>query len=488
MRSNYYTNVPLHLQMLSENQLEELHLATLEVLRRTGVDVLEEEARELLKKAGAKVDGVRVRIPPHLVEWAVRTAPSRVVLCDRDGNPAIYLEDSKGYYGTGSDTHNIIDPYIGERRRTVKADIANVAKLCDYLPNIDFVMCMGIAHNVTMSISDLHHFEAMVNNTKKPIVFTAWSLENLKDIIEMAEATAGGSEALRYNPFIALYGEPISPLSLALEGTEKLLYMANKGLPQVWTPGISQGATAPVTLAGTVVQGNAESLVGLTVAQLKREGAPFIYGGAALLMDMSTTVAAYNAPEFLMALAAWADLAHYYKLPVWSFAGCSDSKVFDQQAALEGAMITFVAAFSGGNLIHDVGYIESGLTTSFEMLVVSDEAIGMVKRFMQGIEVNEETLALDVIDKVGPGGHFLAEDHTYRHFRENWFPKLIDRGNYESWVEEGKRTLGQRASDKVKEILETHTPEPLPEEVKEELSKIIERAERRASEESAQAD
>jgi trimethylamine--corrinoid protein Co-methyltransferase len=484
MRSNCTMQQPLQFRVFSESQLEELHSAALEILRRTGVDVLEEEARELLRTAGAKVDGSRVRIPPGLVEWALQTAPSQVVICNRNANPAMCLERRKSYYGTGSDTKNIVDPYTGEKRSPAKADIANVAKLCDYLPNIDFVMCMGIAHDVTGSISDLHHFEAMVNNTKKPIVSTAWNLDNLKDIVEMAEIVAGGPEALRYNPFIVLYLEPISPLQLALEAMEKLLYMASKGLPFVWTPGQVGGATSPVTLAGALAQGNAEALSGLLIAQLKREGTPVIYGGCALPMDMVTTLAAYGAPEFMLSVAAWADLAHYYRLPVWGYAGCSDSKVFDQQAALEGAMNTLMATLSGQNLVHDVGYIESGITTSFEQLVSSNEVIGMAKQIAKGIEISEETLALDVIDKVGPGGHFLGEDHTLRHFRGNWFPELINRDNCESWVEKGEKTLGQRANEKVREILETHAPEPLPEEVKGKLKAIIERAEKRVSKEA----
>jgi trimethylamine--corrinoid protein Co-methyltransferase len=486
MRSNYTANATPQFQVLSESQVEDLHLASLEVLRRTGVDVLEQQARELLLGAGAKVDGTRARIPPHLVEWAIRAAPPRIVLSDRNGSPAVYLEDNKGFFGTGSDTPYVIDPYSGVRRKAVKADVANVARVCDHLPNIDFVMCMGIASDVTESISDLHHFEAMVSNTNKPIVFTAWSLDNLKDLVEMAEAVAGGADALRFNPFVALYGEPISPLQLAKEGLEKLLYMAEKGLPQVWTPGINIGATAPVTLAGVLAQGNAEALAGLTIAQLKHEGAPVVYGGIGLFLDMRTTTLAYNAPEMYLSLAAWTDMAHHYRLPVWSYAMHSDSKVFDEQAALEGAMVTLIAALTGGNLIHDVGYIESGLTTSFEMLVLSDEIISLVKRFMSGVQINHETLALDVIDQIGPGGHYLGTDHTYRHFREHWYPALIDRGNYQSWAEKGEKTLGQRVRAKVKGILETYTPEPLAEDAKRELTRIIKRAERRARGQSEQ--
>jgi trimethylamine--corrinoid protein Co-methyltransferase len=479
MHSNYTIQRTPNLRLLSDQQLETLHFAALEILRRTGIEVYDQEARELLRKAGSKIDGTRVRLPPHLVEWAIRAAPSRITLCDREGTPAMYLEGTRSYYGTGSDTPNVIDPYTGQRRQTVDKDIANAIKICDYLPNINFVMCMGIASNVTAAISDVHHFEIMVNHTRKPIVFTAWDVENLHDIVQMAEMVAGGPEALRFNPFIVAYLEPVSPLQLALEPTQKLLYMAGKGLPCIWVPGQAGGATSPVTLAGALAQGNAEALSGLVLAQLKREGAPVVTGGGSILMHMGTAVAAYESPEFMLSVMACAEMAHYYNLPVCSYAACSDAKVFDQQATIATGLWTLVSALSGGNLVHDVGYLESGLTASYEQLVVADEIIGMVKRITGGIEISEEKLALDVIDRVGPGGQFLSEAHTCRHFRENWFPKLLDWGNYASWVQKGEKTLGQRANKKVRTILETHVPDPLPEDIRQKLETIIERAETR---------
>jgi len=269
MRSNLKAFTTPQFGVLSLSQLKRIHLASLEVLRRTGVDVLDEEARALLQKAAATVDGNRVRIPPRLAEWALRAAPSRVVLCDRAGMPAMHLEDTRGYFGTGSDTLFTIDPYTTERRRVRLADIANVATLCDYLQNIDFAMSMGVAQDVPEAIADLYHFQAMVTHTKKPLVLTAWNFDNLKDIVEMAEAVVGGAETLRNNPFIAVYTEPVSPLQLGLEATQKLLYMAGKGLPVIWTPGQVGGATSPVTLAGALAIGNAEGLAGLVLTQLK---------------------------------------------------------------------------------------------------------------------------------------------------------------------------------------------------------------------------
>ncbi len=479
INSNFQAQVTPGIRLLSEDQKVEIHSATLELLRRTGVDVLVPEVRELLKKAGCWIDGERVRIPSQLIEWAIRSAPSRVVLCDRNGNPAMELEGRKGYYGTGSDTPFVIDAYTGERRQAVLGDIANIAKLVDALPNIDFLMCMGIASDVTDKISDLYHFREMVTNTTKPIIYTAWDRQNLEDIVEMAEAVAGGADALQRNPFMALYSEPISPLTHAEESCQKLLFLAEKGLPVVYTPGMMIGATAPVTIAGALVQANAEALSGLLITQLARAGTPFIGAGGILFMDMTKGLISYAAPEFMLAMTAFSEMNHFYKLPIFSFSGCTDAKVFDQQAAAEGAIWMMVTALGGGNLIHDVGYIESGMTASYDHLVAMDEVAGLVKRFMSGIEISAETMALDAIDDVGPGGHFLEHEHTYKHFRRNWVPKLFDRASRDDWEMDGSLTMGQRANAKVRHIFETHEPAPAKTEITQILNNVIRRAEER---------
>jgi trimethylamine--corrinoid protein Co-methyltransferase len=467
------------IQLLSEDQRRSVHEATLELLRRTGVKVLVPTVRDLLEKAGCWMDEERVRIPPHLIEWAIRTAPSRVPLCDRNGKLAMSLEGRKGYYGTGSDTPFVLDAYTGERRHAKLSDIANVARLVDALPHIDFLMCMGIASDVTESISDLYHFREMVSNTTKPLVYTAWDRPNLEAIIEMAEAVAGGAEALRRNPFCALYSEPISPLTHAKESCEKLLLIADKGLPVVYTPAVMIGGTAPVTVAGALVQANAEQLSGLLITQLIREGTPVIGAGGILHMDMSKGLISYAAPEFMLAMTAFSEMYHHYDIPIFSFAGCSDSKVFDQQAAAEGSIWMLVAALGGGNLIHDVGYVESGMTASYQQLISMNEIAGLVKRFMRGVEVTEETVPLDVIDRVGPGGHYLDDRHTFENFRQNWIPDLMDRSPRDEWENEGGLTLGDRAAERVRDILEHHEPAPLDEQTTTALAAVIQEAERR---------
>ena len=247
---NFIARTAPGLQVLSDDQKSRIHQATLEILRRTGVRVIVPAVRELLDRAGCWVDGERVRMPPHLIEWAIRVAPKRIVMCDRDGTAAMFLEGYRSYYGTGSDTPFVIDAYGGERRTAVLEDVANVARLVDALPHISFLMCMGIASDVTASISDLYHFKAMVTNSTKPIVYTAWSVENLRAIIEMAEAVAGGTEVLQRSPFCALYAEPIAPLIHGRESCEKLLYICGKGLPVVYTPGLITGASSPVIDSG----------------------------------------------------------------------------------------------------------------------------------------------------------------------------------------------------------------------------------------------
>ena len=480
IRSNDTINASPLFRVFSQSQIEEMHAGTLEVLRRTGVKVMLPEAREMLAKAGCWLDGEIVRFPAHLVEWAIRTAPSRVVLCDRNGRQAMDLTGYNTHFGTGSDCPNVIDPYSGERRPGRLQDVVNFARLVDALPNMDFHMCMAIAQDLDQASSDIHHFETMVNNTTKPICYTAWNLENLQDIVAMCEAIAGGAEAFRRSPFAILYTEPVSPLQHIDLGTSKLIYTARKGLPVVYTPGMLFGAVAPVTSAGGLLVANAELLSGLVIAQLAREGAPFVYGGGVAIMDMHTMGVSYAAPEFLINMAALCDLGRFYRLPVFSFGACSDSKTFDQQAALEGALWTMTTALAGGNMSHDVGYIDSGLTSSMEMTVMGDELIGLVRRFMRGVEVNAETMALDVIDKVGPGGHFLGEEHTRRHHRQsNWAPVLIDRNNFATWAAAGSLTYGERANARVRQILASHQPQPLAEDIRKAVHAIVEGADAR---------
>jgi len=476
------SSAPSGYRMFTDAQLEEIHLATLEILRRTGARVLEAESLALLRDAGCIItDETLVRFPPGLVEDALRSVPSRVVLCDRTGEPRIHLEGHRTYYGTGSDLPNTRDLETSERRPSLLSDVEQVARLVDALPNIDFLMSMALPSDVPIQTSDRRSFLAMVENTVKPVVFTAWDEEGLADIVEMAGLVAGGPEELSLKPFLLAYLEPTSPLRHSEVVLRKLLMMVDHGLPFVYAPGPIDGASAPVTPAGGLATTNAEVMSGMVIAQLRRPGAPFIWGCGSGPLDMRTMVATYSSPEFLLHCMGMAELAHYYyNVPVWGFAGCSDSKLADMQAGIESALWILLAILSGNNLVHDVGYIESGLTCSYEMIVMGDEIISFVRRLLGGIQISPETLALDVIDRVGPGGDYMGDPHTMCHFREVWYPRLFDRRAYQAWTEAGEPTAVKTANQVAREILATHTPQPLPAETLVALREIIARADARA--------
>ncbi|MCX7708174.1 MAG: trimethylamine methyltransferase family protein [Anaerolineae bacterium] len=472
LQSNYTSYDTPRFRKLSDDQIERLHHASLEILDRTGVCLYEPEAVALLQKKGLKVEeGNRVRIPPGLVEWALSIAPKRTVLCDRNGRRVMPLERNNVFFGPGSDCPNVIDVRTGERRRGTLQDIVDATRVCDALPNIDFLMSFCIASDIPAEVSDRYQMRAMLMNSTKPILFVTTEFPGCVDAIKMAEAVAGGEEALRRNPICALYINVTSPLRHNQEALQKLLFMAEKGLPTTYTPVVLRGVNGPVTAAGAIALANAGELAGLVIAQLKREGTPVILtGGVNDMLDMRTTVDAYADPNNRVMLV---ELAHRYGLPIFGLAGCSDSKVPDEQAAAEAAFSIILEALAGAGMAHDVGYLEGGMTNSIEQIVICDELIAYTKQFMKGLEVNEETLALDLIDELGPHGDWMSTEHTRRHYREDWYPRLFDRRPYDDWLAAGGKTLRQRARERALKILETHRPEPLPADVQRKIDEIV---------------
>jgi len=388
------------------------------------------------------------------------------------------------YYGAGSDTPFTIDPYTGKRRRSTYKDVKNLAKLAQHLPNLDFHMSLGITQDTAVGTYDRWQYLAMLESTSKPINITAVDLDGLNDQLEMAYIRLGGKDEWKKGPCFSLYIEPVSPLSHSEEVIQKLLFSCDHGIPFVYTPCPMAGGTAPTTLAGLLVQALTESLFGIVLSQLRKPGAQLIIGGLLSNMDMQTTIMAYGSPEMALLSAGYTDITKWLGVPMYETAGCSDSKIFDEQAAMEGAINIATAGLIGGNMIHDVGYIESGLTSSPDMMVASDEIIDMVKRIMRGIPVTDETKALEVIEKVCPAGHFLDQDHTYERFKtEIWRPKMIDRQVWENWEKAGSKTYQQRVRERVIELLEMETEPLLDEAMYKELRRICELADARHKDE-----
>jgi trimethylamine--corrinoid protein Co-methyltransferase len=415
-----------------------------------------------------------------MVDKALATLPRKVVVTGPDRRYRMELYKNQIYFGCGSDTPFTIDPYTRERRRATYDDVKNLARLSQALPNIDFHMSLGIVQDRAVGTYDRWQYLAMLEGTSKPINITAVDLDGLNDQLEMAYIRLGGQEEWKKGPCFSLYIEPVSPLSHSEEVVQKLLFATDHGIPFVYTPCPLAGGTSPSTLAGTAVQALTESLFGIVLSQIRKPGAPLIIGGLMSNMDMQTTVYCYGSPEMALLSAAYTDITKWLGVPEYETAGCSDAKMFDEQAAMEATFNIATAALAGGNMIHDVGYLEQGLTSSPEMLVAADEIIDMVKRILRGIPVTDDTKALDVMDTVGPGGHYLQHDHTYTRFKEEiWRPKFIDRLNWDNWTASGGQTHRDRVHARVVEILETETEPLLDEKMYAELHRICELADAR---------
>ncbi|MCP4626577.1 MAG: hypothetical protein GY850_24185 [bacterium] len=463
IQSSFRENRSVYFRVLSDDQIWQIKRAAFDILEKTGAKILHKEARNLLKKAGAIVKDDVVKVPEYVVQACIQTAPKGIIIFDRNKNRALEAEGRKSYYGTSTASPNTRDARTGEIHETRVKDIARGAKVADALPNIDWVMPMGSSQDVPAFAADLHEFEAVVTNTTKPMVFIGYSKRGVELVYEMAATVAGGIDQLRAYPFLIVYPEPITPLVFPAEVVDRMFIAADLFMPQIPGPTQQLGATAPVTMAGAIALAIAEGLLSLTLVQLRRSGAPCFLGANVSGFDMSTTTLSIASPEASLGLSAQAEVAQSFGLPTWGLAGSTDAKVLDAQAGIESAFSILAQGLGGLNLIHDVGYMDGGMICSAEMLVLGNEVVGMAKHFIRGIEVNSETLARDVMQRVGPGGNFLQEEHTFRHFRQElWMPTLLSRQPYGIWQQEGAKDMAMRVQEKLKEILDTHEVPPLP--------------------------
>lgn len=480
MKINQTINKSTQFKVLSEDQIEQIFNSALEVLERTGGQVYHEGAIELFKNSDAVVNDKTVRIPPSMVKEALNFYPYKISLKGRNNKRSLHLQKDTVAFGTGSDLPFTYDRETGERRRTKYQDVKNAAKIVDSLSNYDFFMSHGIVGDApNPQTYDRHQFMAMLENCTKPMVVTSVDGEGLEDLWKMGCLIQGGEDEFRLNPLFVAYIEPISPLKNDRTAVEKLLFAAEKKIPAMYTPCPSSGATAPATLAGMLVQSLAETLLATVLCHLKNPGMPLIMGGVTTLLDMKKSTYSYGAPELSLASAANTDISKWLNLIMFSTGGCSDSKILDEQAASEQMMNLFYSYLSGANLVHDVGYIDHGTNASLESLVLNQEMIGMVKQFGQGINTDDEHLALDLIEKQGPGGEYVTTDHTFEHWKEWFLPELQDRSDYETWLNNGSKTMLDRVKERTEKILKEYQPEPLDEKLKKELKKICDDADKR---------
>ncbi len=467
------------LKVLNREQVLAIHTAALEIIEKIGFKMEHPGAKKMLADAGCKIiDGDWMRMPAYLAEAALKTAPRQIALYDQNGNKTMPLVDDNPFYGTGSDTTFTMDLETGQRRRTKLKDTANFAKLVDGLENISFAMSMSNPEDVPVDNIYVYAFAEMVKNTNKPLVFIADSVKDMAKIYKIACLVAGGEEELQRKPFLLNYSEAISPLRFPENVVGRLMFCAEHKIPICFPSGSNAGGGAPATLAGAMAMGIAENLVGLVIHQMAGKGSPFLFGPNVSVLDMKHTVVSYGCPEWSLTQAALADMRdELYGLPIWAYGGATDSKVMDAQAGAEAMFSIITAMLSRCNLIHDGGYLEYGNTSSLEMVTMNNELIAMSRFFTNGIPVNEETLAIDAIERVGtggPGSIFLTDDHTFEHFMQAQFlPNLLDRSRYDPWEAAGSMDLYKRCNAETKRILAEHEMEPKPDAVLKEIDKVV---------------
>ncbi len=460
------------MNILSDVQLHEIVQAAFTIVESTGFKVSKKEARESLEKAGATVIDDLAYVPRSIVQKCIEDAPKGIQIYNRRGELSLKLWGRNVHYGTSTASPRTKDAFTGEIHPTRVEDISLGAKLADALPNIDFVMPFGSSQDVDSNVADLYEFEAVVNNTIKPIVFCGYSPRGVELVFEMAAEVAGGKSQLRNKPFIISYPEPISPMTYPEDIIDKMYLSAEWGIPQITCGAGQLGATSPVTLSGSLVQMLAEALVSITLVQLHKPGAPVFLAANFGMFDMQSGLCGMASPEGSLLHGALAEIGRFFGLPSWGYAGTTDSKVLDAQAGIESVFTMMAQGLAGVNMIHDLGYMDMGMVCSADMLVMGNEVAGLIKRFAGGINTEPAHLAQNEIQKVGAGGNYLQEPHTFKHFKECWYPDLFARGSHAAWETAGGKSLAEKCSDKVKKILETHEPQHLTEEIIERIKRI----------------
>lgn len=449
-------------------EIRSIHDASLDILRLVGVEVAHAEARERFVNAGAVVEGSRVRIPRAMVEDALAGIPHEVCLASRDGANDLLLKGKRVHFGTGGSPSLVLSPYSAEVRPAVLRDVAQLATLADVLSEVDFFVLPVTPTDLPPEAIAVNRFYAALTHTTKHIMGGLINLQGARDVFEMATLIASGADALRERPFIsAMTSWMVSPLTFDPHVTDILTFWCQQGMPVALSSAPMAGSTSPVTLAGTLVQLNAEQLAGIVYTQLVRRGTPVLAGYIPGQMNPSSGGYMGGTAEFGLMQAAAAQLAQFYDVPIYCSAGMSDSKIPDQQAGYEKMLTLLLTAMAGASYIHHaVGMLENMNVVSYEQMALDNDIILMIKRVLRGIQTDTERLAVEAIQRVGPGGHYLMDEHTLRHMRREFsFPRLADRNDRAMWMERGSPDARRRAAEWVQHILAEPRPSRLPEPI-----------------------
>jgi trimethylamine--corrinoid protein Co-methyltransferase len=474
------TNPRLRLDILSPDEVEHIHTATLDIIESTGVRFPSDKALDIWEAQGAEVErnSMIVKAPGHLIEDALHRAPSVFTLAARDTAMDLALDGNHVYAGTDGCGVEIIDLFSGKRRRSCLKDVAEISCIADQLEEIAFIFAPVSAQDYPPESRGLHELAAIWKNSSKHVqTESIYTEQEAKAAVKMASLLAGGSKHLRECPLLSIMECTISPLAHDRGSLEAALIAAEAGLPVGFMTMASCASTGPATMAGNLVVGNAEVVSGMALIQLAYPGAPVFYAAAQTAMDLRTGGYTGGGPEDFLFGAATNQLADFYNLPLSMGSFATGAKDPNWQAGIENSLSTFMASSVASDMLLGVGLLNGSRIWSYEQMIMDCEIFGIVSKIMEGIIVTDETLALDVIREVGPGGHFLMEDHTIRHMRELWQSTLMDRRPYDEWEIEGDNAPDW-ARERAKEILETHQPELLEPNLEDELQKIIRSMER----------
>ena len=458
---------------LTEEALNKVHQTAMRVIEEVGFEVNSEEALNLFKKAGAWTDeeNHRVRRQQEQEMELIKLAPSEILLCGQEEKNDIHLGGNRVYAGTGGTALYIYEPESDEKRLANLEDLKQIARLVDGLDNIHLFMLPTYLSELPVEQVDVNRFLAGLDNTTKHIMGGVYTIEGVEQVIRMAEIITGSGEALRKRPLISMIACSMSPLKLDGHYGDLLITIARNGIPVVCPAEPLCGATSPVTLAGNLVIQTVDSLMGVMLAQIVNPGTPAIFGSVATNIDLRNLRYLAGSIEMGLLNAAGAQMAQFYELPFYATGGMTDSKVLDSQSGYESSMTNLLCALAGSNFIHDAaGLMEFAMTVSLEKFVIDNEILGMIMRAVEGIKVDDDTLAFDLIKQVGPGGSFVTARHTRQFMRsEHYQPLLSDRQSREDWESQGKQSTWEKASETVRQILNNHSYS-LPDGVK---SKIL---------------
>ncbi len=443
--------------VLSRKEIENIHDATMKVLEDVGFEITYPPALELLEKNGAKVDTEQKKVyaPRELISKCIKQAPGEFTFYGRKEGQEIVLGGTRVQFGTGGTALNVLG--FDRKKRPSKArDIADIAALVEKLENLDFLVVPLYPNDAAKGKGDINRFFPCFGHSSKPVMGGVYTLQGLRDIVDMASFLAGGRDKLQRKPFVGFITSIASPLRIDDLYAQLLMEVASMGLPLATSAAPTAGATAPITLAGTLVQQNAEALMGVVLTQLVNPGTPVLYSAVPSTMDLRTMSFLMGTIESGLMNAAVSQMAHYYRIPSYLTVGTTDSKIPDAQAAYESATTCLMGALAGGNFIHEAaGLLEGAMTASPAKYVIDNDIIGSCMRALRGVEINEDTLAVDVIARVGPGGHFLAEEHTVKYMRtEAFFPRVSDRRSYQAWQEAGSKDSWTKAEEIASKLME----------------------------------